>query len=196
MVQNNRRMRVWFRSCKQLAREIVKWKLERLLGEVLEELLRRRNVPVNMRHKGLVLPSQREVCMMLTVGCDLRVLNVRRQTQHPGPRGCRKTAGPPRVSGLIQQTFNPFQSSFLSAMTEDVWIQSWSLHLQYKLWLPHPHSFKIATSPTRGKTKCLEMITSRFRLFSSLHTQISQRLYNFYYLLDIKNNVCPCISFL
>lgn len=80
-------------------------------------------MPVNMRHKGLGLPFQREVCMVLTVGCDLRVLrvlNVRQQTQHSRLRGCRETAGPPRGSGLIQQTFNLFQFSFLSAMTADI----------------------------------------------------------------------------
>lgn len=70
--------------------------------------MKRKNMPVNMRHKGLVLPFQREVCMVLTVGCDLwvlKMLNIRWQTQHSGPGGCRKTAGPPRGSGLIQQTF-------------------------------------------------------------------------------------------
>lgn len=111
------------------------------------------------------------------------------------PRLYRKTPGPPRISNLIQQSFNPCKVFFLPVMTENL-ISELKFAFTVKLWLPHPHSFKIAASPIRGQTEFSEMILkSRFRLFSFLHSDLSTSV-QFYYLFDMKNSICLCISFL
>lgn len=82
-------------------------------------------MPVNVKCNDLELPFQKELCMRLTIGCDLWG-GADHETQHQDESlqendasALQKTGGPPRVSGLIQRSFNPLKFSFLLAMTEN-----------------------------------------------------------------------------